>query len=87
MTVVAPHPRPVVRREAWRTTQPPEPRTREHTSTTPALGWQHLRDEPSRALALLGRDLPGPLPAGAIEDDPETGSVEHHRVQHHQGVS
>ncbi|WP_235537326.1 lysophospholipid acyltransferase family protein [Nocardioides sp. Soil805] len=77
----------VVVGEAWRTTQTPWPRTREHTLATSALLWQHLRDEQSRALALTGRALPGPLPAGDIEDDPDTGFVEHHRVQHDQGVS
>ena len=60
----------------------PALRAREHTPATSALLWQHLRDEPSRALSLTGRALPGPLPAGDIEDDPDTGFVEHH-----QGVS
>ena len=69
----------VVVGEAWRTTQTPWPRTREHTLATSALLWQHLRDELSRALALTGRALPGPLPAGDIEDDPDTGFVEHHQ--------
>jgi 1-acyl-sn-glycerol-3-phosphate acyltransferase len=68
----------VVVGEAWRTAQTPWPRTREHTLATSALLWQHLRDELSRALSLTGRALPGPLPAGDIEDDPDTGFVEHH---------
>ncbi|WP_234412596.1 lysophospholipid acyltransferase family protein [Nocardioides sediminis] len=69
----------VVVGEAWRTTQTPWPRTREHTLATSALLWQHLRDELSRALSLTGRALPGPLPAGDVEDDPDTGFVEQHR--------
>lgn len=69
----------VVVGEAWRTTQLPWPRTREHTVVTSALLWQHLRDEQSRALSPTGRALPGPLPAGDIEDDPDTGFVEHHQ--------
>jgi 1-acyl-sn-glycerol-3-phosphate acyltransferase len=69
----------VVVGEAWRTTQTPWPRTREHTLATSALLWQHLRDEMSRALSLTGRALPGPLPAGDVEDDPDTGFVEQHR--------
>jgi 1-acyl-sn-glycerol-3-phosphate acyltransferase len=69
----------VVVGEPWRTTQTPWPRTREHTLATSALLWQHLRDEQSRALSLTGRALPGPLPAGDIEDDPDTGFVEHHQ--------
>jgi 1-acyl-sn-glycerol-3-phosphate acyltransferase len=69
----------VVIGEAWRTAQRPWPRTREHTLATSALLWQHLRDELSHALALTGRALPGPLPAGDIEDDPDTGFVEHHQ--------
>lgn len=69
----------VVVGEAWRTTQSPWPRTREHTLATSALLWQHLRDETSRALSLTGRALPGPLPAGDVEDDPDTGFVEQHQ--------
>ena len=69
----------VVVGEAWQTPQTPWPRTREHTLATSALLWQHLRDELSRALSLTGRALPGPLPAGDIEDDPDTGFVEHHQ--------
>jgi 1-acyl-sn-glycerol-3-phosphate acyltransferase len=67
----------VVVGEPWRTAQTPWPRTREHTLATSALLWQHLRDELSHALSLTGRALPGPLPAGDIEDDPDTGFVEH----------
>jgi 1-acyl-sn-glycerol-3-phosphate acyltransferase len=52
---------------------------REHTPATSALFRQHLRDEPSRALSLTGRALPGPLPAGDTEDAPGTGFVPHHQ--------
>lgn len=81
------HPRRAILHQAWRTTQTPWPPTREHTSAISALWRQHLRDEPSRALTLTGRALPGPLPAGDIEDDPDTGLVAHHQDQQHRGVS
>jgi 1-acyl-sn-glycerol-3-phosphate acyltransferase len=57
----------------------PALRAREHTPATSALQRQHPRDESSRVLSLTGRALPGPLPAGDIEDDPLTGLVEHHQ--------
>ena len=63
--------------EAWRTTRIPWPRTREHTLATSVLLWEHLREQQARALALIGRRLPGPLPVGEREDEPDTGFVDH----------
>ncbi len=63
--------------EAWQTTRTPWPRTREHTLATSTLLWEHLREQQARALALVGRSLPGPLPAGDREVEPDTGFVDH----------
>ncbi|WP_107706283.1 lysophospholipid acyltransferase family protein [Nocardioides allogilvus] len=63
--------------EAWRTTRTPWPRTREHTLATSTLLWEHLREQQARALALTGRRLPGPLPVGDREIEPDTGFVDH----------
>lgn len=63
--------------EAWRTTRMPWPRTREHTLATSTLLWEHLREQQARALAQLGRSLPGPLPVGDREVEPDTGFVDH----------
>lgn len=54
----------------------PWPRTREHVTASSMLLWEHLREHQRRTLAHLGRTLPGPLPAGDIHDDPDTGFVE-----------
>lgn len=61
---------------AWRTTQQPWPRTREHVAATSVLLREHMLSELASALADTRRSLPGPLPAGQSEDDPETGLVE-----------
>lgn len=63
--------------EAWRTPRVPWPRTREHTLATSTLLWDHLREQQARALARIGRSLPGPLPAGEAEAEPDTGFVSH----------
>ena len=60
----------------WRTTQQPWPRTREHVAATSVLLRGHLLSEQATALADTRRSLPGPLPAGQSEDDPDTGLVE-----------
>ncbi|MCY4725908.1 lysophospholipid acyltransferase family protein [Nocardioides sp. STR2] len=60
----------------WRTTQQPWPRTREHVAATSVLLRGHLLSELASALAETRRSLPGPLPAGQSEDDPDTGLVE-----------
>lgn len=60
----------------WRTTQEPWPRRREHVLATSALLREHMRSELDRALSLTGRTLPGPLPSGEQEDDPDTGFVD-----------
>jgi 1-acyl-sn-glycerol-3-phosphate acyltransferase len=62
--------------EPWRTTQQPWPRTREHVAATSVLLRGHMLSELAAALAHTRRSLPGPLPAGQSEDDPETGLVE-----------
>ena len=60
----------------WRTTQQPWPRTREHVAATSVLLRGHMLSEVDSALAQTRRSLPGPLPAGQSEDDPDTGLVE-----------
>lgn len=67
----------VVFGEPWRTAARPWPRTREQTHATSTLLWDHLREEQTRALTRLGRRLPGPLPVGDREDEPDTGFVDH----------
>lgn len=60
----------------WRTTQQPWPRTREQVAATSVLLKGHMLSELATALADTRRSLPGPLPAGQSEDDPDTGLVE-----------
>jgi 1-acyl-sn-glycerol-3-phosphate acyltransferase len=60
----------------WRTTQQPWPRTRDHVAATSVLLREHLLSELATALGDTRRSLPGPLPAGQSEDDPDTGLVE-----------
>jgi 1-acyl-sn-glycerol-3-phosphate acyltransferase len=60
----------------WQTTQQAWPRTREHVAATSVLLRGHLLSELATALADTRRSLPGPLPAGQSEDDPDTGLVE-----------
>ncbi len=62
--------------EPWQTSRQPWPRTREQTLATSTLLWDHLREQQARALDLIGRTLPGPLRAGDIEDEPDTGFVD-----------
>jgi len=66
----------VVFGEPWRTTQQPWPRTREQVAATSVLLRGHMLSELATALADTRRSLPGPLPAGQSEDDPDTGLVE-----------
>ncbi|WP_210651809.1 1-acyl-sn-glycerol-3-phosphate acyltransferase [Nocardioides sp. SYSU D00065] len=63
----------------WQTTQTDWPRTREQVAATSVLLKGHMLSELDSALALTRRSLPGPLPAGQSEDDPDTGLVEHDR--------
>lgn len=67
----------VVYGRAWRTSRSPWPRTREQILTQSQLLWDHLRAEQADALALTGRSLPGPLPVGETELDPDTGFHDH----------
>lgn len=51
----------------------PWPRTREQVGHASALLREHLLTTLDHALAITGRDLPGPLPADEVEPDPATG--------------
>lgn len=63
----------------WSCAAEPWPRTREQVVATSALLREHMRAELERTLARTRRSLPGPLPAGQSEDDPDTGFVDHTR--------
>lgn len=63
----------------WRTDRQAWPRTREHVGAASVLLRGHMLSELDGALSRTRRSLPGPLPAGQSEDDPETGLVEHPR--------
>ncbi|MBD8869290.1 lysophospholipid acyltransferase family protein [Nocardioides donggukensis] len=52
------------------------PRTREHVEQTSLLLREHMSARLTEALALTGRQLPGPLPPGTYDDDPDTGVLE-----------
>lgn len=54
----------------------PWPRTREQVARQSLLLRRRMLDTLEEARALTGRDLPGPLPPGELEDDPHTGVVE-----------
>lgn len=56
----------------------PWPRTREQVRASSLLLREHMIARLDEALALTGRQLPGPLPVGQknIDDDPHTGVVE-----------
>lgn len=62
--------------EPWQTRALPWPRRREQIRGASALLWQHMRAELDHARSLTGRELPGPLPAGEAESDPDTGFVQ-----------
>ena len=64
---------------AWQTTQQPWPRTREQVAATSVLLRGHMLSTLDSALSQTRRSLPGPLPAGQSEDDPDTGLVERSR--------
>lgn len=51
----------------------PWPRTREQVGQLSTLLREHMLAAQADALALTGRTLPGPLPAGEVEPDPATG--------------
>lgn len=69
----------VVFGQPWACTRQPWPRTREQVVATSALLREHMRAELERALDRTRRSLPGPLPAGQSEDDPDTGFVDQTR--------
>ena len=54
----------------------PWPRSRGMVSDASMLLRERLLETLDEARASTGRDLPGPLPAGQQEDDPETGLVD-----------
>jgi 1-acyl-sn-glycerol-3-phosphate acyltransferase len=54
----------------------PWPRSRGMVSDASMLLRERLLETLDEARASTGRDLPGPLPAGQHEDDPETGLVD-----------
>jgi 1-acyl-sn-glycerol-3-phosphate acyltransferase len=54
----------------------PWPRTRGMVRETSALLLERSRATLTEAIAVTGRSLPGPLPPGEIEDDPNTGFVD-----------
>lgn len=54
----------------------PWPRTREQVEHASTLLREHLLTTLDHALAVTGRDLPGPLPADEVEPDPATGVTE-----------
>jgi len=63
----------------WQTPQQAWPRTREHVRATSVLLREHMLSELDGALSQTRRSLPGPLPAGQSDDDPDTGLVEQTR--------
>lgn len=54
----------------------PWPRTREEVERVSLLLREHMSARLAEALAMTGRELPGPLPAGSTDDDPDTGVLE-----------
>ena len=52
------------------------PRTREQVELASVLLREHMLAHLDRALAMTGRELPGPLPATEVEPDPATGVTE-----------
>jgi 1-acyl-sn-glycerol-3-phosphate acyltransferase len=54
----------------------PWPRTREQVARASLLLRERMLATLDEARGLTGRDLPGPLPPGELEDDPHTGVVE-----------
>lgn len=64
----------IVYGEPWTVDVVDWPRTREHVNGAAALLRQHLRGEVDRARALVGRELPGPLPEPESDRTPSAGS-------------
>lgn len=68
----------IVYGDPLRLEQTPWPRTREQVRHSSLLLREHMIARLDEALAMTGRQLPGPLPVGQrnIDDDPHTGVVE-----------
>lgn len=60
----------------WSTEAVPWPRTKQQVAASSLALRDHMLAELAAALRLTGRSLPGPLPPGQTEDDPNTGVVE-----------
>lgn len=60
----------------WSTEAVPWPRTKQQVAASSLTLRDHMLIELAAALRLTGRSLPGPLPPGETEDDPNTGVVE-----------
>lgn len=60
----------------YRLAATPWPRTREQVGQASLLLRRHMLAALDDALAATGRELPGPLPPGQMDDDPDTGVVE-----------
>ena len=67
----------------WQVDAQPWPRTREQVLRASALLLEHMRGSQERALARIGRPLPGPLPATEREPDPDD-RVRRNEEQHEQ---
>ncbi|QBR91275.1 lysophospholipid acyltransferase family protein [Nocardioides euryhalodurans] len=62
--------------DPWTTERRAWPRRTGMVRDSSALLRERLRETLDEARSLTGRDLPGPLPAGEYEDDPDTGFVD-----------
>jgi 1-acyl-sn-glycerol-3-phosphate acyltransferase len=60
----------------WSTEAVPWPRTKQQVAASSLALRDHMLTELAAALRLTGRSLPGPLPPGETDDDPNTGVVE-----------
>lgn len=62
--------------EPWRVPAQPWPRRRRDVLATSAELHTHMQQHQERVLAASGRTLPGPLPAGQPDRDPDTGFID-----------
>ena len=59
----------------YRLEQTPWPRTREQVADASLLIREHMLALIDEARVLTGRELPGPMPPGELDDDPYTGLI------------